>query len=411
LASVTARGESPTTASERVAALCRLIFNFRLIALFITLVSLPLHLDRGHTLLVAFLLALAASFVPLKFWDRVSPALLRHPSFLVLDLVLAMGILAITGADNPFFYFTLSTALLSGVLYGWAGAAVFSVLLLSGYWAGVAVRASVLANQDTVQLLFITPALYPLSAAAGAAVRRVLDKFGATEEALAVAVRNTAIERERARLAREMHDSLAKSIHGISLSAAALGGWVRRDPDRAEADAQRLSEAARTAVSEARRLIGDLRTDLPEEPLADAVRAVVDRWSLAAGIPVVIDVEDVDVSSAEARWELLAVLGECLRNVERHTHAQKVHVGLCSSGDAVRLEVTDDGEGFETPADPSAFSASGHFGLLGMAERADRIGGHFEVTSAPGAGTTVRAEVPANTPASVLYELTGESPR
>src|SRR5215211_6352796 len=88
--------------------------------------------------LVAVLLVVSAlaSFVPLRFWDRVGPALVRHPAYLAAELMLTTVILLLAGVQSPFFYYTLATALLGGLLYGWGGGVVFSVMLVGVYfWA------------------------------------------------------------------------------------------------------------------------------------------------------------------------------------------------------------------------------------------------------------------------------------
>jgi signal transduction histidine kinase len=379
--------------NERLAPLCKLIFNFRLIVVAITVFSIQFENGNKSPLLVALLLATTASFLPLLYWDRFSPMLLRHPAFLGADLILTMLILSVIGPDSPFFYFTLGTALLSGVLYGSPGAAVFSVLLLATYGFGLAARSQATQGLEGFQLLVGYPALYPISAAAGAAVRRLIEAQKSAEEALAASARAAAIERERARIAREMHDSLAKSIHGIGLQAAALKKWINGDPARAERDATVISEAAQRAASEARGLIRDLRMDTPDASLCDSVAAFAGQWSEETGVAVALDLGEVDCSCPERRWELLSILKEALHNIERHASAEKVRVSLSQQLGEIQLDVADDGRGFDI-GDLPGLQRAGHFGLMGMAERAERIGGHLDVRSMPAQGAIVSVKVP-----------------
>ena len=379
--------------NERLAPLCKLVFNFRLIVVAITVFSIGYENGNRSPLLAALTLATAASFLPLRYWDRFSPMLLKHPAFLAGDLVLTMLILSVIGPESPFFYFTLGTSLLSGVLYGASGAVVFSVLLLAMYGFGLAERSAIREGIEGFQLLIGYPVLYPISAAAGAAVRRLIESQKAAEEALAASARSAAIERERARIAREMHDSLAKSIHGIGLQAAALKKWIHGDPARAEQDAAVISEAAQTAASEARSLIRDLRMDVPDTSLCDSVAAFAGQWSEESKIAVALDLGDVDCDCPERRWELLSILKESLHNVERHASAQRVRVTLIEERGEIHLEVADDGEGFDLSSLPS-IQRAGHFGLMGMAERAERIGGHLDVRSVPAHGAVVSVRVP-----------------
>ena len=381
-------------ADRRIGPLCRLIFNFRLIVLVVTLGSLPGHQGELAPLVLALMVATLASFIPLKFWDRLGPTLVRHPAFLAVDLLLTMMILTVTGPESPFFYFTLGTALLSGVLYGWPGAVVFSVMLLACYWLGYSVRESLGAAPGDYQSLIGFPALYPICSAAGAGVRRLIDRQSEAEARLAAASRTTAIERERARIAREMHDSLAKSIHGIGLQSAALTRWIARDPGRAEADARSISEAASTAAQQARELIKDLRSDSLEESLGAAARAYVEQWSDSAGVPVLVDAHDVECPCPELRWEFLNILKEALHNVERHAAAEKVRVALEEKDDVLVLAVSDDGIGSDRIGNVANLGRNGHFGLVGMFERAERVGGRLTVESSPGTGTTVTAVAP-----------------
>ncbi|MGH2749665.1 MAG: sensor histidine kinase [Actinomycetota bacterium] len=377
----------------RVSALARLIFNFRLLALTVVVVWIPFRIDDFGVLLGFLCIAGAASALPILFWDRYGPLLLRHPSYLVCDLFIAMGILTITGPDTPFFYFTLGTALLAGVLYGWTGAGILSVAILAFYWAGLYLRSGV-GEVETWQMIVGLPALYPLCAAGGAAVRNLLDRQSRIEAKLAEAERSAVIERERARLAREMHDSLAKTIQGLSLSAAVLPRWVQRDPERAVTEAHRVAEAAKLASAEARELLVDMRADMLDVALGTAVCSYLSSWSERSGISAVCDADENCDALPETRWELFSILRESLRNIEHHAEADKVRVLLDGNERAILLEVSDDGRGFEVPDDIGELRGGGHFGIIGMAERAERISGRLEVSSEAGEGSRLRVIVP-----------------
>jgi signal transduction histidine kinase len=381
----------------RVGALCRLIFNFRLIALSVVVLWMPSRLEDFGLLLGVLCIAAAASFLPIMFWDSYGPILLRHPSFLVCDLFISMGILTITGAESPFFYFTLGTALLAGVLYGWRGAGVLSVAILAFYWAGLSLGLGN-ADDESFQLIIGLPALYPLCAAAGAAVRNLLDRQALVEAELAEAERVSVVERERARLAREMHDSLAKTIQGISLNASSLPVWVKRDPTRAMTEAEHIAQAARLASSEARELLTDMRSDLLEVPLGTAVCSFLTSWSERSGVAAVCDADENCDATPETRWELFSIVREALRNIESHAGADKVRLVLGYDGDDIVLEIADDGDGFDIPSDLGDLKAGGHFGVIGMTERAERVGGQLDLDSKPGEGCGLRVVVPALTP-------------
>lgn len=382
-------------AAARLRALCRLVLLFRLFALNATILYLPGHLHEGGFVLVALVVVVLESYAPLRWWDRIGPALVRHPILLAVDLAIAEAILLFAGAQSPFFYVTLGTALLAGVLYARRGAIVFSVLLLIGYFGVLALRRSVGAepDADSFQMLVNLPLAYPLFAAGGAAVRRLLDRQAQTESALRASERSAAASDERGRVAREMHDSLGKTLYGIALSARALATRLRGDPALSERAAA-LSEAAQVAAGEARELISDLRSDRLHLPLGEAVAEHVAEWSRASGVTATIAGRECDLPSPGSRYELFCILKEALRNVERHAEADSVHVALRVEDSSLVLAVSDDGVGAEVDGDPRALEPDGHFGLVGMAERARRLGGRLEVEGRAGAGLTVQAAVP-----------------
>jgi len=163
-----------------------------------------------------------------------------------------VAILVLTGVDSPFFFFTVATALLGGLVYGYPGAALFSGLLILGYYWAIDVRSGVDHIDHDFNTMVVLPALYPIVAAAGAGTRRLLDRQAAAESALSDQARMLAGQEERERLARDMHDSLAKTVHGIGFAALALSRRIKVDPPGAVEDARKLAEDARTAAQEAR---------------------------------------------------------------------------------------------------------------------------------------------------------------
>jgi signal transduction histidine kinase len=387
---IQARG--PEGAGGWLESACKLILAVRAGVLLVTLVSLTGEDDR--TLVAATLVvAAAASFVPLRYWDRVGPALVRHPAYLAAELVLTTVILLLTGVDSPFFYFTLATALLGGLLYGWGGGAVFSVLLVGVYYWALERDAGPVP--DTFQTWFGQPALYPLVAAAGAAARRLLDRQAEAEAELAEQQGRLAAEAERARLARDMHDSLAKTVSGIGFAALALSRRIERDPEGAALEARRLAEDARQATRQAREIIVGLRADAGDElPLTSALEAHARHWSRDAGVELRLAIEEVGELHPQAARELEWILREALANVQRHARARRVAVRLRRLGARAVLTVADDGVGFEVPDELEELQGGRHFGVGGMRERALLAGGDLSVESAPGEGCVLSAWVP-----------------
>jgi signal transduction histidine kinase len=381
---ILARGEGG--AGGWLESACKGILTFRAGILLITVVALWGE-DGDRTLpAAAILVAAVTTAIPLRYWDRVGPTLVRHPGYLAAELVLATLILLLTGVNSPFFYYTLSTALLGGLVYGWPGAALFSVMLIGVYGWVVSVR-------DESALSFVLPAFYPLIGAAGAALRGLLDRQAETESELAS-------QSERERLARDMHDSLAKTVSGMGFAALALARRIERDPQGAADEARRLAEDARQATREAREIIIGLRSDAGESlPLAATLQAEARRWSTASGVQVALMLEEVGELHPVAARELEWILREALGNVERHARASEVTVRLRRLGGRAVLTVADDGSGFEVPDELEELAQGRHFGVTGMRERAQLAGGDLSVESAPGEGCVLSVWVPAEAPA------------
>ena len=247
---------------------------------------------------------------------------MRHPSYLAGELVLAALILVLTGVDSPFFFFTLGTALLGGLVYGYPGAALFSVMLIVGYAYAIHIRAPIDGTDVDFRTIVVLPSLYPIVAVAGAGARRLLDRQAEAEETLADQERAMAVQAERERLARDMHDSLAKTVHGIGFAALALSRRIQVDPPGAVEDARKLADDARTAAQEARELLSGLRgRDDAELPLPTAIRSEAARWGERTGTRVGGSLDDVGPLPSLALRELRWILKEALANVERYAHA------------------------------------------------------------------------------------------
>lgn len=220
----------------------------------------------------------------------------------------------------------------------------------------------------------------------------------ANAQLAAYAARNAALtlQAERQRMARELHDTLAQGVAGLVLQLEAVKAHLAAGRDeRAAAIVEQALGRARSTLAESRAAIDDLRAASSDLGTALAERA--ERFTQATGIACAVEVAAgaSDALPAEASSHVLAVLGEALANVARHAAASTVTVRLACEEDNVVLAVCDDGRGF----DPAQAMPAGHYGLLGMHERARLIGGRLTVTSAVGEGTCVRLAAPAMTQA------------
>jgi signal transduction histidine kinase len=381
----------------------KLALNLRLVALLLTVAWLPLTEHARLDLLLPFIGAVTlTSLVPLLAWQRIGPWLLAHPAALLPDIVLAIVILGAVGLDTPFGLYVLSTALVGGLLYGSTGAGVLSVALLLAYAGG-----ALLGQQEpTLVEALGTPMLVPVAAFGGAGFRMLLLRQQRAAAALADSAMREAALLERTRLAREMHDTLAKTLHGIALQAHAVGPLLALDPERATREVAGLADNIERATQEARALLVDLRTDDLEQALASTLSDSLRRWAEHEQVQLALDIDEAVELGPDGRYEVFCIVREALRNATEHGAAERIWVTLRT--DPFELTVRDDGEGFVPPTTLSDLTAAGHFGLIGMQERAARIGAEFTLDSAPGSGTSIRVRACPSSPSPPPRRATQE---
>jgi signal transduction histidine kinase len=202
----------------------------------------------------------------------------------------------------------------------------------------------------------------------------------------------TAATTERSRLARELHDSVTQLLYSVTLYAeAAAEQLVAGETETAAGHLRELRDTAQEALREMRLLIFELhRPGLEQSGLAAALQARLDAVETRGGIHAELQVEGSEQLSRAVQAELYSIAQEALNNALKHAHANRVRIQLRFEAEAAELEVSDDGVGFE-PADDQF---RGGFGISGMKERAQKIGGALQIASAPGRGTKVIARVP-----------------
>jgi two-component system NarL family sensor kinase len=194
---------------------------------------------------------------------------------------------------------------------------------------------------------------------------------------------------ERARIARDVHDTLAQEFAAVGLHIEA--GLAQLEPrDRARPSLTQALDAARQGLDEARRSITSLRASpLENRSLAEALGALSRRFTADTGVLVRLDISDVGSLPADTESELFRIASEALTNVRKHSGAREVSLRLETVRDHLRLTVTDAGVGFE----PRGARRRG-FGLSGIEDRARVAGGRATIRSAPGRGTSVTIMVP-----------------
>ncbi|GLY77245.1 sensor histidine kinase [Actinoallomurus iriomotensis] len=220
--------------------------------------------------------------------------------------------------------------------------------------------------------------------------RELIEQLEATRTELAEVSREAGAMAERERLAAEIHDTLAQGFTSILMLVQAAEPRIDSDPEEARRQLGLAVRTARENLAEARALVAAVPpAALGDSSLDEAVRRLSDRLGEE------LDVDTECVVSGEprrlaARTEvvLLRAAQEGLANVRKHAKAGRVEITLHYAETAVRLEVRDDGRGF----DPA--TASG-FGLRGMRDRAGQVDGTVRIVSRPGEGTSISVEVPA----------------
>jgi signal transduction histidine kinase len=198
------------------------------------------------------------------------------------------------------------------------------------------------------------------------------------------------LDRERMRLAAEVHDGLAQDLALAMRELALLDSGV--DGEAAQASRERLREAVAAAHQIVRARLIELSSSAPLGGLLTALADVCDRFA-RRGLAVNVSApgESLDVQPATTAV-VMRIVNEALTNAEKHARAEHVTVSVQRDDGWIELSVEDDGAGFDTESPPGA--GDGHLGLTVMRQRARDAGGSVEVRSKPGAGTVVTLHLP-----------------
>ena len=202
-------------------------------------------------------------------------------------------------------------------------------------------------------------------------------------------IEEAAIEAERTRLARDLHDSVTQSLFAASLKGEALAELMG-DREGAPLEAvEELRRLTRGALAGMRTMLLEMRADgVTQTPLPELLRHLVEASGSRIGADVRLTVQGQTLLPADVQTALYRIAQEALNNVARHAKASSAWVDLRLGEAGARLEIGDDGLGFEGQG------GGGHFGLHTMRERADAVGARFQVVSGNGRGTVVTVEWP-----------------
>jgi signal transduction histidine kinase len=198
------------------------------------------------------------------------------------------------------------------------------------------------------------------------------------------------VEEERATIARELHDDVGGTLTALKVDI----DWLRRhagDSGHIQVKTADMDELVDSLIAASQRLAGTLRPGLLDLGIAAALEAKAAEFSTRVGIPCRFHANQDELAlSIEQSNALFRVFQEALTNVIKHAGASRVDVELFATPEEVTLEVRDDGRGLV----PEDLAKAGSFGVRGMRERLERLGGWVEITGTPARGTTVMAGLP-----------------
>jgi signal transduction histidine kinase len=351
--------------------------------------------NRNHWLIAALAWGILSPHLDLIVAAWISPAkLLANARFLqigwsfqVVNNIFALGqlfiavpvVLASWHYGRRGFFLSLGFA---GFLYTITPFLLPDRALLWGFYA---VRGFVLLGVVLI-LAYTTETL-------ASAQRRSNQALVAANRQLAVQatmMEQLAVSRERNRLARELHDTLAHSLSGTAVSLQAINTLLKHNPVAAQTELQQAQSQIRDGLTEARRAITALRASpLEALGLAEAVRQRATTVSERAGVPIQCHINSLPLLPVDVEQAVYRIADEALLNTEKHAQATKIELHLQHHNGLLTLKVRDDGVGFLL----ESVLGNGRFGLMGLQERADLIQAQLDIQTAPGNGTTLTLQV------------------
>lgn len=319
------------------------------------------------------------------------------PTVWVIAMVVLWGALTTVAPSFAWCAVPVAFAVLRVLPFGWAVATVVMMTgLLTLAWQRITDGLDPVHVAGPVGVALVTVLAYRALDLESQARQALLDRLVEAQEELAEQQRRTGALTERARLSREIHDSVGQGLSSINLLLQAAEQDWDVDPASARAHVAMAASTARDGLHEVRGVVRDLApAELDTGGSVGALPAALHRVAASGpgGGPVEVRIDGTPrpVPPAVAAALVRTARG-ALANVHEHALADRVALTLTYHRDAVVLDVRDDGRGFEPGHAPSRASR-GH-GLAGIRERAAALGGLAHVESAPGEGTTVSVRFP-----------------
>jgi signal transduction histidine kinase len=211
---------------------------------------------------------------------------------------------------------------------------------------------------------------------------------------LEVKARYSAVLAERNRISQDIHDTFAQNLAGIALQLDSMTMRLEEIPEGLRESIDAACNLTRYSLAEARRTVTDLRSDdLDRADLPAALPEIATRLVGTAAVETSIQVTGTPHRlNAVTEKNLLRIFQEAMANALKHSQAETILIDLKYGSEGLSLRVKDNGRGFD--AERTISLGIGHYGLTGMRERAERIGGDLTLKSAPGEGTELLVVVP-----------------
>jgi len=309
---------------------------------------------------------------------------------LIADTLLAWGIILIfasdfsTAAYAGFVYIIIEAAIRFG-LAGSLGMALLFILGLSGAFlyreAAFGVRFSTSGYAFWTALISIVAVSVGMIVHEGRRQRRQSEIY----------LRENTLLSERQRIARDLHDTVLKTLQGLSFEARALGNKM---PSTKET-AQYIEEVCSRTSREIREVIFDLRSENVEEGIGSQISRMLAEWNKTTGVSGEFNLSGSDIAlPSETVRQLRNIVSEVLTNIQHHADASHVQVNVDISHEALNIEIRDNGRGIGRNADElQSFVSEGKLGIAGMKERVELLGGAFSL-SGDRTGTVVKFSIP-----------------
>lgn len=325
--------------------------------------------------ILLILLTMVMSWLPLRLFRNHPHAMVSGFAFPLSDLTICATLIfslrsGYNGVQHLLFAYILASALLSGLIVS---------TFYKTAWSGGIILVLALSHSNlqrfTISLIvFVVLSLGVVAATLlGDRLRSQLEDIDRlSAEAMSIRAEERALA-ERLVIARDLHDSLAKSVHGIRMMAETLNADLEETHHGNSALSRTLFESADDASREARLILDGLRvSEHRQSSLIDTLIDQASRWGARTGVEVICSqTENTFIHkpiSSEASWHIQRILGEILTNVEKHSRATRVVLNLRVDSKSLTLESRDNGVGLSSSRDRTP--VDGHYGIAGMFERA-----------------------------------------